>query len=101
MRNGKFTYTQMFGLVHPTKTEVPTVPELRYSTILDKDQLDTHLLYFILQYAYYNPLHVRLSFARVERERSSLSTSEPDSHLPRVTIPDAASIQFSLLMMSI
>ena len=24
--------------------------------ILDNDQLDTHLLYFILQYVYYNPL---------------------------------------------
>ena len=25
---------------------------------LDNDQLDTHLFYFILQYVYYNPLHV-------------------------------------------
>jgi len=25
----------------------------------------------------------------------------PDGHLPRMTIPDAASIQFNLLMMSI
>ena len=25
---------------------------------LDNDQLDAHLLYFILQYVYYNPLHV-------------------------------------------
>ena len=44
-----------------------------------------------------------LSGAQVEREllRSSLSTCAPDSHLLRVTIPDAASIQFNLLMMSI
>ena len=32
--------------------------------------------------------------------RSSLSTCAPDDHLLRVTIPDAESIQFSLLMMS-
>ena len=28
------------------------------SITLKNDQLDTHLLYFILQYVYYNPLHV-------------------------------------------
>ena len=40
---------------------------------------------------------------QVEREllRSSLSTCTPDDHLLRMTIPDAASIKFSLLMMSI
>jgi hypothetical protein len=32
---------------------------------------------------------------------SSLSTCAPDSYLLRMTIPDATSIQFSLLMMSI
>jgi len=44
-----------------------------------------------------------LSDAQVEREllRNSLSTCTPDSHLLRVMIPDAASIQFNLLMMSI
>ena len=42
-----------------------------------------------------------LSGAEVERELRSLSTSAPDSHLLIVTIPDAASVQFSLLMMSI
>ena len=43
------------------------------------------------------------SGAQVEREMlsSSLSTYAQDSHLLRVTIPDAASIQFNLLMMSI
>ena len=43
------------------------------------------------------------SGAQVEREllRSSLSTCEPVGHLLRVTISDAASIQFNLLMMSI
>jgi hypothetical protein len=43
------------------------------------------------------------SGAQVERELlcSSLSTCAPDGHLLRVTIPDAASIQFNLLMMSI
>ena len=42
------------------------------------------------------------SGTQVERElqSSSLSTYAPDSHLLRVTIPDAASIQFILLMMS-
>ena len=40
------------------------------------------------------------SGAQVERE-CSLSTCVQDGHLLRVTIPDAASIQFSLLMMSI
>ena len=41
--------------------------------------------------------------AQVERDllRSSLSTCAPDGHLLRVTIPDAASIQFNFLMMSI
>ena len=43
-----------------------------------------------------------LSGAQVERElQSSLSTCAPDSHLLRVTIPDAASVQFNLLMISI
>jgi hypothetical protein len=41
------------------------------------------------------------SGAQVERELRSLSTCAPDGNLLRVTIPDAASIQFSLLMMSI
>ena len=41
------------------------------------------------------------SGAQVERELRSLSTCAPDGHLLRVTIPDAASIQFHLLMMSI
>ena len=41
------------------------------------------------------------SGAQVEREQSSLSTCAPDGHLLRVTIPDAASVQFNLLMMSI
>jgi len=40
-----------------------------------------------------------LSGLQVERELRSLSTPAPDSHLLRVTIPDAASIQFNLLMM--
>ena len=44
-----------------------------------------------------------LSGAQVERElqSSSLSTCAPDSYLQRVTIPDAASIYFNILMMSI
>jgi len=43
------------------------------------------------------------SGAQVERELlcSSLSTCAPDGHLLRVTIPDAASIKFTLLMISI
>jgi hypothetical protein len=43
-----------------------------------------------------------LSGAQVERELlcSSLSTCTPDNHLLTVTIPDAASTQFNLLMMS-
>ena len=39
--------------------------------------------------------------AQVERELRSLSTCAPDGHLLRVTTPDAASIQFNLLLMSI
>jgi hypothetical protein len=39
--------------------------------------------------------------AQVERERSSLSICVPDSHLLRETIPDSASIQFNLLLISI
>ena len=41
------------------------------------------------------------SYVQVERELSSVSTCAPDDHLVRVTIPDAASIKFKLLMMSI
>jgi len=43
------------------------------------------------------------SVAQVKRELSErdLSTCRPDGHLLRVMIPDAASIQFNLLMMSI
>jgi hypothetical protein len=41
------------------------------------------------------------SGVQVEREMRSFSTCEPDSHLLGVTIPDAASIQFNLLKMSI
>ena len=41
------------------------------------------------------------SGAQVERELRSLSTCALDGHLLRVTIPDAASIQFNLLMMNI
>ena len=41
------------------------------------------------------------SGAQVGRELSPLSTCAPDGHLLRVTIPDAASIQFSLLIKSI
>ena len=50
------------------------------------------------------PLHrlrEKASGAQVERELRSLSTCAPDGHLLRVTIPDAASIQFNLLMMRI
>ena len=39
------------------------------------------------------------SGVQVEREMRSLSTCETDSHLVGVTIPDAASKQFKLLMM--
>jgi hypothetical protein len=44
-----------------------------------------------------------MSVAQVERElqSSSLSTCATDSQLLRVTIPDAALIQFNLLMMSV
>jgi len=41
------------------------------------------------------------SGAQVERELSYLSTCTPDSHVLRVTIPDAASIKFNHLMISI
>ena len=41
------------------------------------------------------------SGAQVERELRSLSTCDPDDHLLRVPIPDAASVQFNLLMMNI
>jgi len=50
---------------------------------------------------WFHPLSKWPSGARIERELSSISTCIPDSHLLRVTIPDAASIQFNLLIMSI
>ena len=98
---------------------------VRLSIILDNDQPDTLALFYntfiIILYMFralyahhqevncidaeiwYRPLSQWPSGAQVERElrSSSLSTCAPDDHLLRVTIPDAASIQFSLLMMSI
>ena len=98
------------------------------SISLNNDQLDAHLLYFILQYVYYNPLHVSSIICsssggwillmqhlvsshsvrgrpvhrfETELQTSSVSTCAPDGHLLRVTIPDAASITFNLLMMII
>ena len=96
------------------------------SIILGNDQLDTQLLYFTIRllrsstcFEYYTLIVRRLncidaasgivtlskwlSGAQVERglHCSPLSTCAPDSQLLRVTIPDAASIQFNLLMMSI
>jgi hypothetical protein len=96
------------------------------STILDNDQPDTHLLYFTIcllkssTYFQHYALIIRKlncidaasgivtlskwpSGAQVERElqSSSLSACAPDGHLLRVTIPDAASAQFNLLMMGI
>ena len=41
------------------------------------------------------------SGAQVKRGLSPLLKCAPDGHLLKVTIPDAASIQFNLLMMSI
>ena len=40
------------------------------------------------------------SGAQVEKELRSLSTCAPNGHLLGVTIPDAALIQLSLMMMS-
>ena len=90
------------------------------------DQLDAHLLYttirplqFSTRFEHYTLIIRRLncinaasgivtlnnwlSVAQVERELlcSSLSTCATDIHLLRVTMPDAASIQFNLLMMSV
>ena len=83
------------------------------SISLDKDQLDAHLFYFILQYVHYNPLHVSsinahhqevncidaasgivlsvsgLSVHRL-RENCSAVLSQPQR-----TIPDAASMQLT------
>jgi len=73
---------------------------------------------FILQYVYYNPLHLSSIICSssggwiVLMQHLVLSvsvsgypvtrcTGAPDGHLLRVTIPDAASIQFNLLMISI
>jgi hypothetical protein len=39
--------------------------------------------------------------AQVERELSCLSSCAQDGHLLRMPIPDAASIQFTLLVMSL
>ena len=94
------------------------------SIILDNDQLNTKLLYFTIRllwsstcFEHYVLIIMRLncidaasgivtlskwpSGVQFERELSSLSTCAPDGHLLRVTIPDAASIQFNLLIMSI
>ena len=94
------------------------------SIILGNDQLDTQLLYFTIRLScsstcFENYLLIirRLncidtasgivilskwpSGAQVEKELSSPSTCAPDGHLLRVTIPDAASVEFNLLMMSI
>ena len=61
---------------------------------------------FILQYVYYNPLHVSsiirssagglncIDAASGIVTLSKWPSGAPDGHLLRVTIPDAASIQF-------
>ena len=94
------------------------------SISLDNDQLDAHLLYFTIRLLK-SSIHVSsiicsswggwivlmqhlVSFSQSVAVRCtgweraiSLPTCAPDGHLQRVTIPDAASIQFILLMLTI
>ena len=93
-------------------------------SVLDNDQLDTHLLHFTIRliiilyifralYAHHHEVELywcsiwyRHSQSVAVRctwwERtSSLPTCALDGHWLRVTIPNAVSIQFKLLMMSI
>ena len=79
------------------------------SIILGNDQLDTQLLYFTTRILWSSTCfeHYMLIIRRLNcidaasGSLRSLSTCAPDSYSLRVTIPDAASIQFKLLMMSI
>ena len=84
---------------------------LHLSTILGSDQLDTQLLYFTIRLLWSSTCfeHYMLIIRRlncIDAASGIVTISKwlfgaPESHLLRVTIPDAASIQFSLLMMSI
>jgi len=77
------------------------------SISLDNDQLDIHLLYFILQYVYCNPLHVSsiicsssggsivLIWYRRSQSVAFRCTGRP------LTESDDTSIQLNLLMMNI
>ena len=81
------------------------------SIILGIDQLDTQLLYFTISLLWPSTCfeHFMLIIRRMNCidaasgivTLSKWPSGEPESHLLGVTIPDAASIQFILLMMSI
>ena len=80
------------------------------STISDNDQLDTHLLYFTIRLLQSSTCfeHYMLIIRRLNciDAASDIVTANyilvflDNSLVFRVTIPDAASIQFNLLMMS-
>ena len=81
------------------------------SIVLGNDQLDTQLLYFTIRllwsstcFEQYMLINRRLNCIDAASGIVTLSkwlSGSPDSHLLTVTIPDAASIQFNLLLMSI
>jgi len=84
--------------------------DLHLSKILDNDQRDAHLLYFTVYllhsstcFEYYMLIIRRLNCIDAASGIVTLSGRPvpPDGHWLRVTIPDAASIQFDLLIMSI
>ena len=102
-------HTIVLTFLNPFFLNVLLTAHLRI--ILDNDQLYTHLLYFticLLQsstcFEHYMLIIRRLNCIDSASRSVTLSKwpfSVPDGHLLRVTIPDAASIQFSFLMMSI
>ena len=84
---------------------------LHISRILDNDQLDAHLLYFTIRFLYSSTsfehymLIIRSVYC-IDAASGIVTLSKwlsgaLDGQLLRVTLPDAASVQFNLLMMSI
>ena len=74
----------------------------QHEIFFDNDQLDAHLLYFTVRLRIYMLIIRRLNLIDAASGIVTLSqwpSGAPD--LLRVTIPDAASIKFNLLMISI
>ena len=84
----------------------PTAQNLKLNctVFLDSDQLDTHLLYFTVRFEHYMLIIRRLNCTAAASGIVTLCkwpSGAPGGLLLSVTIPSAALVQFTLLMMSV